>query len=62
MTLIVSASMPSCSPKSGCPATVSLQQRNAKANEGTVKKGKKKSKSNLFPKDVKKSAKIRDKE
>ncbi len=62
LSSIVSTTMPSCSPKSGCPATVSLQQRNAKANEGTVKKNKKKSKSNLFPKDVKKNAKIRDKE
>lgn len=60
--LFVAMTIPSCAPKSGCPATVSLQQRNAKASEGTVKKNKKKGKSNLFPKDVKKNARIRDKE
>lgn len=50
--------LPSCAPKSGCPATVSLQAQNKKAENG--KKSKKKNKSGLFPKDVKKSAKIRN--
>ena len=50
--------MPSCAPKSGCPATVSLQAQNKKAESG--KKSKKKNKSGLFPNDVKKSAKIRN--
>lgn len=58
ITATVIFTMPSCAPKSGCPATASLQAQNKKAESG--KKSKKKNKSGLFPKDVKKSAKIRN--
>jgi hypothetical protein len=55
---ILSFSTPACSPKSGCPATESLQAQTKKAEKGKI--GKKKKKSGLFPKEVSKKAKIRN--
>jgi hypothetical protein len=54
---LVILSTPACSPKSGCPATESLQAQTKKAEKGKINK--KKKKSGLFPKEVSKKAKIR---